>query len=454
MAGPPTFEIDRTQQKLGPIWLQPGIAPINVISLFFCAMTVIIFVTASGVIAPYLLNEHLGMPTSEQGVFTGNLIVLIECISILLIIPIGMLADKVGRRPIFIGALLIISVTCALWPLARSIEPYVAVRIIMGVGFSMGTLSLGTVIADYPQNASRGKMISINGVITGLGVSLIGAFLFAQLPDIYQGMGNDPITAGRLTLWTMSAFAAFGALITYLGVKDGRPEGETEVRESLKQIFEKGFGATRKNPRLSIAGLAYFVSRGDLLVMTTFFSLWIVAVGVDAGMDTDAAQGHAGRLFGTSQLALLIFFPVMGILVDRFDRVTTLAISLFVAAVGYFALFIVGDPYESPFMILVAIMAGAGEAAVIVTGPALVGQEAPGRVRGSVFGFMGACGIFGVLIHSWVCGQLFNGVSYQTPFLYMAAMNAIVGVVAVLVRLKTGTSADVAARMAAAEAAE
>ena len=449
MTSSPTFEIDRAQKKLGPIWLQPGIEPINVLSLFFCAMTVIIFVTASGVIAPYLLNVHLGMPTSEQGVFTGNLIVLIECVSILLIIPIGMLADKFGRRPIFIGALLIISATCALWPLARSVEPYVVVRIVMGVGFSMGTLSLGTVIADYPQNASRGKMISINGVITGLGVSLIGAFLFAQLPDVYQNMGNDPITAGRLTLWTMSAFAAFGALITYLGIKDVRPGGKTEGRESLKEIFDTGFSATRKNPRLSIAGLAYFVSRGDLLVMTTFFSLWIVAVGVDAGMDTDAAQGRAGRLFGTPQLALLVFFPIMGILVDRFDRVTTLAISLFIAAVGYFALFIVGDPYESPFMILVAIMAGAGEAAVIVTGPALVGQEAPGRVRGSIYGFMGACGIFGVLIHSWMCGQLFNGVSYQTPFLYMAVMNAIVGVVAVLVRVKTGTSADVAARMQA-----
>ena len=198
--------------------------------------------------------------------------------------------------------------------------------------------------------------------------------------------------------------------------------------------------------------MAYFISRGDLLVMTTFFTLWIVAVGVDGGMDTDSAQGFASRLFGTSQLALIIFFPVMGYLVDRFDRVTTLAVSLFIAAVGYFALYVVGDPFESPFMILVAIMAGAGEAAVIVSGPALVGQEAPRRVRGSVFGVMGAAGIFGVLIHSWASGQLFNGVSYQTPFLYMAVMNAVVGVAAVIVRIKTGTSADVAARMQAAVA--
>ncbi len=452
MAGPPTYEIDRTQQRLGPIWLQPGIAPVNVISLFFCAMTVIIFVTASGVIAPYLLNEHLGMPTSEQGDFTGNLIVFIEIIALCLVVPFGLLADKVGRRPLFIGALTIIAIGCILWPLARTVEPYIAVRVLMGIGFAMGTMILGTVIADYPQNASRGKMISINGVITGLGVSLIGAFLFAQLPNIYQGMGNDPITAGRYSLWTMAAFAALGAFVTFLGVKDGRPEEQKKERKTLKDIFHDGFGATRRNPRLSIAGLAYFVSRGDLLVMTTFFSLWIVAVGVEAGMETGPAQGFAGRMFGTSQLALLVFFPVMGLLVDKFDRVTTLAVSLFIAAVGYFALFIVGNPYESPFMILVAIMAGVGEAAVIVSGPALVGQEAPGKTRGSVFGLMAACGIFGVLVHAKVCGVLFDSVSYQMPFLYMAVMNAIVGVVAVGVRIKTGTAADVAARMQASAA--
>ncbi len=298
MAGQQTLEIDRSQRRLGPIWLQPGIAPINVISLFFCAMTVIIFVTASGVIAPYLLNEHLGMPTSEQGDFTGNLIVLIEIVSLCLVIPFGILADRSGRRPLFIGALTIISLCCIVWPLARTVEPYIAVRVVMGIGFAMGTMILGTVIADYPQNASRGKMISINGVITGLGVSLIGAFLFAQLPTIYQSQGNDPITSGRYTLWTMAAFAAFGAFITYLGVKDGRPEQHKEERKTLRDIFHDGFGATRKNPRLSIAGLGYFVSRGDLLVMTTFFSLWIVAVGVDGGMETGAAQGFAGRMFG------------------------------------------------------------------------------------------------------------------------------------------------------------
>ena len=166
--------------------------------------------------------------------------------------------------------------------------------------------------------------------------------------------------------------------------------------------------------------------------------MWIVAVGVDGGMETGPVQGYAGGMFDTSQLALLVFFPIMGMLVDRFDRVTTLALSLGIAAVGYFALYIAGNPHESSFRILVANMAGAGEAAVIVSGPVLVGQEAPGKPHGSVFGLMASCGIFGVLIHAKVCGVLFDSTSYQTPFLYMATMNALVCIAAVVMRIKTG----------------
>ena len=447
MVGQPQSEIDSAQRHLGPIWLQPGIAPINVIALFFCGMMAIVYVTASGVIAPYLLNEHLGMPTAEQGDFTGNLIVIVEIISFGIIIPLGMLADKAGRRPVFIGAFMVICAAFIVWPLAHTTDVFIAVRVFMGVGFAMATLGLAAISADYPQNPSRGKMISINGIITGLGVSLIGAFFFAQLPYIFQSYGFNPIESGRFTLWSMATLAALAGMVVWIGVKEGSPRNQDDAHENLKDILIKGFSATRKNPRLSIAGVGYFVSRGDLLVMTTFFSLWIVAVGVDSGMETGAAQSYAGRMFGISQLALLIFFPIMGFLVDRFDRVTTLAISLGTAAAGYFALYIVGNPFESPFIILVAIMAGAGEAAVIVSCPALVGQEAPGKFRGAIIGLMGACGILGVLIHAKICGVFFDAISYQTPFLYMAGINAIAGVIAVIVRIKTGTSADVAARM-------
>lgn len=437
-----SFEIDRSQRKFGPIWLQPGLAPLNVCALFFAGMMTIIFVTGIGVLQPYLLNAHLQMPNAEQGVFIGDLTVFIEVLAILLALVFGVLADKVGRVPLWVFAFIVIAVACALLPLASTPEMFILWRVLMGVGFAAGTLMLGTTIADYPQNASRGKLISINGVITGLGVVLIASFGFAQLPKVFAGMGYDPVTAGTYTFWLMAGFAAVAAVITGFALKDGRPTEAKESRDEKKpflQTFTEGFAEARRNPRLSIAGVAYFVSRGDLIVMTTFLSLWIVAAGTDVGVSAEDASSRAGQLFGISQLAMLMFMPVMGILVDKFDRVTVLALSMGIATLGYFLLGIVGNPFETAWIYPVVIAAGAGEACILVSGPALVGQEAPAKVRGSVFGLMGFCGAVGVLVHSKVNGELFTAFSYQMPFLYMAVMNAIVCVMAVLVRLKTGS---------------
>jgi len=445
---PPVFEIDRSQRRLGPIWLTPGILPGNVLVLFFSAMMTIIYVTSIGVLLPYLLTGHLGMPTVEQGEFVGNLTVAIEIIALLLVLPFGGLADKIGRVPVFTGAFILVCIACILLPLASTPGMLVAARVLMGVGLAAGTLMLGTIIGDYPQNASRGKLISINGVITGFGVVLIASFGFAQLPKLLSARGFDTVTAGTYTFWLMAALAAAAALITWFGLRDGRPDKSVE-KDSLMETLKKGVAATRGNPRLSIAGVAYLVSRGDLIVMTTFLTLWIVAVGTDSGVPIEDAQARGGMLFGISQLAMIMFMPVMGFLVDRFDRVSVLAFSMGVAAAGYFLLSQAGNPFTSPWIFAVVIAAGAGEACILVSGPALVGQEAPGKVRGAVFGTMGFCGALGVLIHSKVCGELFSGVSYQTPFLYMAALNALVAVLAIFVSLKTGE--HVAQPAAAAE---
>lgn len=440
--GPPTFEIDHNQRKFGPIWLTQGIGPLNVSTLFFSGMMTIVFVTGIGVLQPYLLNAHLQMPNQEQGKFVGDLTVFIEVLAILLALVFGVLADKVGRVPLWVFAFAVITLACVLLPLASTPEMFIVWRVLMGVGFAAGTLMLGTTIADYPQNASRGKLISINGVITGLGVVLIASFGFAQLPKLFAGQGYDPVTAGTYTFWLMAGFAGLAAVLTGLGLKDGRPPEAKEKPDEKKPFlttFKEGFAETRRNPRLSIAGVAYFVSRGDLIVMTTFLSLWIVAAGTDIGVSAEDAQSRAGQLFGISQLAMLLFMPVMGFLVDRFDRVTVLALSMGIAAFGYLLLGIVGNPFESAWIYPVVIAAGAGEACILVSGPALVGQEAPGKVRGSVFGMMGFCGAVGVLAHSKINGELFTAFTYQTPFLYMAVLNALVAVLAVWVRLKTGS---------------
>ena len=80
------YEIDRTQRKLGPIWLSPDIKPINVLALFYACATTSGFVTSRVLLHPYLLHEHLKMPTEIQGDFTGNLTVMTEIAAIVVVV--------------------------------------------------------------------------------------------------------------------------------------------------------------------------------------------------------------------------------------------------------------------------------------------------------------------------------------------------------------------------------
>jgi MFS family permease len=176
------------------------------------------------------------------------------------------------------------------------------------------------------------------------------------------------------------------------------------------------------------------LSRGDLTVLASFFSLWIQKVGSDTGVESVVASATAGRLFGMTQVAMLLSLPVIAILADRVDRVANLAIGISLAAIGYFALAFAPDPFQSNWIYLVVLLAGIGEAAMIISVPALIGQEAPGALRGAIIGVAATFGAIGIILANKVAGFLFDNWSYQGPFLFMAGLNTAMFVWAIVVR--------------------
>jgi MFS family permease len=421
--------------KLGPIWLSPGVTRRNALTYFYAAFFTIGMVAFLSFMQPYLLTANLGIPAGEQGRATSILALPYELAFMIMVGPLGALADRIGRRPIYVAGFLWVGVVLALLPLAENLLQLGLLRAFYGVGSACITSMMATVLADYPQERSRGMMLAGSGICNGFGaVMMVG--LLSQLPRLFSSMGYDDLMSGRLTYWCGALMAIITAVIISRGLKAGKP-GKPQARQPLRQLVAKGAAEAWNNPRVGVACAEAFIARGDLVVVSTFLSLWAKDAGLLAGLTLQGAVAKAGMLAVTVSVAQLLFSPVVGFVLDRVDRLTGMSIALGIAGVAYLWVGFSPDPLALIF-IPAALMLGMGESAAILSGAAVIGQEANEDIRGSVLGLFNFCGSVGTLIIAVICGFLFDAWMPGAPFVFVGCINLFILVVAIRVRIRTG----------------
>ncbi len=75
---------------------------------------------------------------------------------------------------------------------------------------------------------------------------------------------------------------------------------------------------------------------------------------------------------------------------------------------------------------------------IIISAGALLGQQAPQKIRGSVVGVFGLAGAIGILFASKVGGEIYDSISPTAPFVMMGILNAALMFYALWVRLRHG----------------
>ena len=421
--------------KFGPVYLEPGVTKWNARTYLFSAFWTIGFLSFMSFLQNYVLKVHLNMPANEIGRAIGTLSFVGE-IALLTVSPFfGSLSDKVGRRPIFALGFLWVGAGFALYPLATSYEMLLIFRAFMGVGAAALGGMMATVLSDYPQNRSRGFMAAMSGWANGLGAMMM-IFLLSKLPHYFSGKGVSAEMAGTYTFWVTTGLCVMTAAVCYMGLKPGKP-GKSKKREKVTLLVKQGFSAARGNPRLALAYSESFIARGDLLMIGTFLSAWLIQAGMSNGLDAPEATSNAGRIGGMVQAVTLIWAPIFGIILDRFDRASVVIFAMMLAVIGYAGVGLTADP-TSPSAILALVMLGIGEFSAIMAGQALVAQEAPIDNRGSVLGVFAFCGALGLLTLSMIGGHLFDDIGPGAPFLLVATVNGVILCFAIYVRKKTG----------------
>ena len=165
-------------------------------NLFLLLFTLSLYGIAEQIFFPYLiiyLNHYLKLPTLEAS------LVIFVCIlvgGILLAYPFGLLADRIGRKRLALGAILLKMVGLLLFSLTKDILPLVITGTIWLAGMSAWMISTGAWTKDLYPDEKRGQFagyfILFTVAFTMVPGPLLGGWLASTygIPTIIDGQAG------------------------------------------------------------------------------------------------------------------------------------------------------------------------------------------------------------------------------------------------------------------------
>lgn len=403
--------------------LSEGVRRRHLLAYFCAAFISSSYAGALAMLQPGLL-QVMSIDRAQQATLTGYLSALQEVILIVLLGVMGALADRYGRKPVYIFGLLTTAIGFTLYPHAESITELVMYRIIVACGSAAMIGMMVTVIADYSRNSTRGKANGLQGVVATLGAFLPP--LLGALPKVFVDQGFDELAAQRMTFATAGSLGVIGAFVVAVGLAPHVGKVTQAASESILTMLKQGVKASR-DPGIALSYGAAFISRGDLAVTGAFMSLWLVQFGTGVmGLQPSEAmfQLAVPRVLIVVSGAM-VGALAMGYISDKVSRVTAVSMASGLAAVVYLSMFLVDDPTAPWVMVLLGIM-GIAEISAFVSSQALVGERALASRRGAIIGLFGVSGAVGILIGTAGGGWLFATYGPSTPFVLFGVLNGLV----------------------------
>jgi MFS family permease len=418
-------------QHLGPLWLSPGVTRVHVLTKLWATFVTIALLSGASILQGYLLTEHLHIPRGQQGTVAGGISFWVEIVAILLFAPLGVLADRIGRRPVYIVSMTFVSVGFALMPFATTANELLAFRLVFAIGMAGTAGTMATLTADYPREDSRGLMVGITSMCNTLGTIFIAGFV-ARIPFMLGERGFDPVTGGKAMYLFAAGLGLLTVIVAQWGLAPGTPAAKRD-RPSTRTLIRSGLKHAR-NPRIALAYAGSFAARSDLVIKGLFFALWAIQDGFERGMNPGESMARFGIMIIIMNTVSLVAAPIFGTFIDRVNRVTALIVALCFASAGYLSMGLITSPLDfamAPFFIIISM----GSGFMMKASLSLVGQEAPIGERGSVVAMAGMFGAVGILIFTKWGGILFDTWAPWAPFVLAGAYQVVLLAVAVIVRM-------------------
>lgn len=359
------------------------------------------------------------------------------------------IADKIGRRKLILGSLVLIVIGMVATGLAPNYEAFLGFRFFAGLFLGGIVPSINVLVAEYASDERRGSVMGVYGIGFPLGAA-IGGFLSIWLIDTFGWQGPYLFSAAVTSILLVWAFIALPESVGYL--VEQRPKGALEKYNAIGAKMDLP-AADELPPPTAKAEQAGFrsVLQGVMLKRTVLlwisYSLLIAAFYFANGYTARlVAQSTGNDDIGITAQALVAAGGVVGALLFAaaaarlHPRVVTAILMVFGTVVFFlFAQFFENTTLVFILAVLVGLAANGGVAAYYAISPPIY----PTRVRASAVGLMMGIGrIVAFLAPNFAAFLLDRGLT--APNIYQVfGVILLVSAVAVMLLHRTYRGDDV-----------
>ena len=353
------------------------------------AATSTVLMSGFGMIVPLIpvYGKKLGASATElgllmAGLFAGRLLAQI---------PAGLAADRLGRRPVLLGALAAYTVTCIGYASAESAQSLIAFRLLQGIAAGFFGVAARALLSDLAGPRSRGTAQGIYSASVNLGFVLgpVLGSLFAVKFDI------------SVPFWLSACFS--GAALVALSL----------ISYPKRKSASLSLRLPRRGWREACADSRVRLLVGANLTFTAGMSVIMTLFPVAGEAEIKGGLAFVGVAFTIAGISGLLFGPLAGRLGDRLSRPPLLFCGTLLAAAEGTALFLTRSPALIGFGFF---LGGIGAAAFHSTLHAAVGDLAAKSERGIATGIVGLAGEAGGIGGSFLAPLIWMRTDLKTPF--------------------------------------
>jgi len=409
--------------------LREEVTRLNFITLSFMAFLCMTMNILPVVLQPFFLQEVIGISRQHIGKINASLSVLVEITTIFLVGAIGVLSDKIGRRSLLIVGFTLTGIFILGFGSSHIIADFIGINkplllvyvFRFFIGFSMLLVwpQMQSLFTDYTYIMGRGKAMAVMGFMFTAG-SLFCFSFFARLPKII-GLYNSFILS--MAIGIVAAVVSRGGLV------------DVVYRNKKEKVrWKEVFRILKESPCLKITFSAAFASRADVVILGMFTMIWAIKVAREFGRTPMQAMAEAGITVAMASVIGLICYPVWGYFVERWGKLKTLALGLFLAGSGFTLMAFITNPFSIWMKLCVLIFAmgvnGAGVGASTLTS-----NIAPRNIIGSVLGGYHTAAAIGIMFFVQAGGFLFDHLAHSMPYVLTGIADLLI-VVFILITWK------------------